>query len=93
MFEIKTYNAIAPEGLNLLNADQFALNSGANPDGIILRSEKLHGMEFPESLKAIAVPVPASTTYPLKNVPKQVSLYSTRLVRTPTRLRNLFWQL
>ena len=54
MFEIKTYNAIAPEGLNLLNADQFALNSGANPDGIILRSEKLHGMEFPESLKAIA---------------------------------------
>nr|WP_319217560.1 phosphoglycerate dehydrogenase [uncultured Trichococcus sp.] len=54
MFEIKTYNAIAPEGLNLLNADQFALNSGENPDGIILRSEKLHGMEFPESLKAIA---------------------------------------
>lgn len=54
MFEIKTYNAIAPEGLKLLNADQFALNSGANPDGIILRSEKLHGMEFPESLKAIA---------------------------------------
>ena len=54
MFEIKTYNAIAPEGLNLLNADQFVLNSGANPDGIILRSEKLHGMEFPESLKAIA---------------------------------------
>lgn len=54
MFEIKTYNAIAPEGLNLLNADQFALNTGANPDGIILRSEKLHGMEFPESLKAIA---------------------------------------
>ena len=54
MFEIKTYNAIAPEGLNLLNADQFVLNSGASPDGIILRSEKLHGMEFPESLKAIA---------------------------------------
>ncbi len=54
MFEIKTYNAIAPEGLNSLNADQFVLNSGANPDGIILRSEKLHGMEFPESLKAIA---------------------------------------
>ena len=47
MFEIKTYNAIAPEGLNLLNADQFVLNSGANPDGIILRSEKLHRMEFP----------------------------------------------
>ena len=54
MFEIKTYNAIAPEGLNLLNADKLVLNSGANPDGIILRSEKLHGMEFPESLKAIA---------------------------------------
>lgn len=54
MFEIKTYNAIAPEGLKLLNADQFVLNSGANPDGIILRSEKLHGMEFPEGLKAIA---------------------------------------
>ncbi|SEA11985.1 phosphoglycerate dehydrogenase [Trichococcus collinsii] len=54
MFEIKTYNAIAPEGLNLLDADQFVLNSGANPDGIILRSEKLHGMEFPESLKGIA---------------------------------------
>lgn len=54
MFQIKTYNAIAPEGLNLLNEDQFALNTGETPDGIILRSEKLHGMEFPESLKAIA---------------------------------------
>jgi len=54
MFQIKTYNAISPEGLNLLNEDQFALNTGETPDGIILRSEKLHGMEFPESLKAIA---------------------------------------
>lgn len=93
MFEIKTYNAIAPEGLNLLNADQFVLNSGANPDGIILRSEKLHGMEFPESLKAIARAGAASTTYPLKNVPKQASLSSTHQARMPMRSKSLCWQL
>jgi D-3-phosphoglycerate dehydrogenase len=46
MFEIKTYNAIAPEGLNLLNADQFVLNSGASPDGIILRSENCMAWNF-----------------------------------------------
>jgi D-3-phosphoglycerate dehydrogenase / 2-oxoglutarate reductase len=54
MFHIKTYNAIANEGLRLLDKDQYALNLGDNPDGIILRSEKLHGMAFPKSLKGIA---------------------------------------
>lgn len=54
MFHIKTYNAIADDGLRILDKKKYALNIGEDPDGIILRSEKLHGMAFPKSLKAIA---------------------------------------
>lgn len=53
-FEIKTYNAIAEVGLKRLATPNFNLNSGLEPDGIILRSQDLHGMDFPKNLKAIS---------------------------------------
>lgn len=53
MFNIKTYNSIAPEGLSQLT-DIYALNASDDPDAIVLRSQKLHDMVINQHLKAIA---------------------------------------
>lgn len=53
-FDIKTFNAIAEEGLNRFTADHYTLNATEQPDGIILRSQKLHDYSFPESVKGVA---------------------------------------
>ncbi|WP_321286082.1 phosphoglycerate dehydrogenase [uncultured Sunxiuqinia sp.] len=55
MFKIQTLNKIDPVGLKNFPLDQYEIASEfANPDGIIVRSMKMHDMEFPSSLKAIA---------------------------------------
>ncbi len=53
MYQIRTFNNIAPQGLDLLDKS-YALNESNNYDGILLRSQNLHKMEFSPSLKAIA---------------------------------------
>ena len=55
MFNILTLNKIAKCGLDQLN-DNYKITDDANvdEDGIILRSFKMHDMELPESLKAVA---------------------------------------
>ena len=55
MFNILTLNKIAKCGLDQLN-DNYKITDDANvdADGIILRSFKMHDMEQPESLKAVA---------------------------------------
>ncbi|EDP69072.1 hypothetical protein CAT7_06111 [Carnobacterium sp. AT7] len=54
MYAIKTYNAIADEGLKKFEPEHYQLNKTENPDGIVLRSQNLHDMVFPSELKAIA---------------------------------------
>jgi len=53
MFKIKTLNDIAPEGLELLNAN-YKLSTSEDPDGILVRSANLLELPFESSLKAIA---------------------------------------
>ena len=55
MFNILTLNKIAKCGLDQLN-DNYKITDDANvdADGIILRSFKMHDMELPETLKAVA---------------------------------------
>ena len=55
MFNILTLTKIAKCGLDQLN-DNYKITDDANvdADGIILRSFKMHDMELPESLKAVA---------------------------------------
>ena len=55
MFNILTLNKIAKCGLDQLN-DNYKITDDANvdADGIILRRFKMHDMELPESLKAVA---------------------------------------
>ncbi|NLM13863.1 MAG: phosphoglycerate dehydrogenase [Epulopiscium sp.] len=55
MFKIQTLNNISEKGLELLPKDTYEVsNDCVNPDGILVRSAKMHGMDFPSSLKAIA---------------------------------------
>ncbi len=54
MFQIKTFNAIAPEGLQRLEEANYAINQSEQPQGILLRSQKLHDYDFPESVLGVA---------------------------------------
>lgn len=54
MFQIKTYNAIAPVGLARFETENYRLNQSQTPDGIVLRSQNLRTETFPKSVCAIA---------------------------------------
>ncbi len=55
MFKIKTLNQISENGLKNLPEDTFVHGGDiAEPDGILVRSANMHGMDLPESLLAIA---------------------------------------
>ena len=53
-YSIQTLNNISDKGLNLLPAAKYIVSDEAeNPDGILLRSYKMHDMQIPDSLKAV----------------------------------------
>ncbi|GET23767.1 phosphoglycerate dehydrogenase [Prolixibacter sp. NT017] len=55
MYKIQTLNKIDQEGLKLFPANAYEVGGEvAEPDGIVLRSFKMHDMELPSSLKAVA---------------------------------------
>ncbi|MFP3089535.1 phosphoglycerate dehydrogenase [Treponema sp. TIM-1] len=55
MFRIRTINKISSDGLDLFPRDLYEVASDLpNPDAILVRSDSLHGIEFPQTLKAIA---------------------------------------
>ena len=55
MYKIRTYNAISAKGLNRFPQDSYQIGSDiADPEGYILRSQKLHDEQVPESLVAVA---------------------------------------
>jgi len=54
MFKIQTLNNISIAGLNRLPRESYEVASElAAPDGILVRSAKMHDMEIPASVKAI----------------------------------------
>jgi len=55
MYKVQTLNKISTKGLDLLSHDKYEVASEfKNPNGIILRSFKMHDMELSASLQAIA---------------------------------------
>lgn len=54
MYQIQTLNKISKKGLAVLDSNYNCADEIDNPDGIILRSYKMHDMELPESLRAVA---------------------------------------
>ena len=54
MYKILTLNNISAAGLDRLPRDTYEVASEfQHPDGILLRSFKMHGMDIPETLKAV----------------------------------------
>lgn len=54
MYEIKTLNNIAQAGLNVLSSKGIMVNVEAeNPDALLIRSAKIHDMEFGDRLLAV----------------------------------------
>ena len=54
MFRIQTLNKISSVGLQRLSMDNYEVASEfSTPDAILVRSAKMHDLEFPSSLKAI----------------------------------------
>lgn len=55
MYNIKTMNKISSVGLSEFDKNKYTYaDEIENPDGILVRSAKLHEIEFPKTLKAIA---------------------------------------
>ena len=70
MFYIRTYNKISSRGLSSFPADFYQVSEEeSQPHGILLRSQKLHDIDLPESVLGIAragagtnnIPVPKFT--------------------------------
>lgn len=53
MYNIKTFNAIAPQGLADFK-DNYVINENQDPDAYLIRSVDLHGKRLPKNLKVIA---------------------------------------
>ncbi|WP_313631602.1 3-phosphoglycerate dehydrogenase family protein [Enterococcus devriesei] len=71
MFQIKTFNAIAPEGMARFDQENYRINESDEPDGIILRSQKLHEYQFPESVVAVARAGAGTNNIPVKKCTEQ----------------------
>ena len=55
MFNIRTYNAISSKGLSRFSADNYSVSSDSElPEGVLLRSQKLHNEVLPDSVLAVA---------------------------------------
>ena len=55
MYKVLTLNKISKFGLNELPTDLYSVSDNeTNPDAIMLRSFKMHDMQLPESLMAVA---------------------------------------
>lgn len=55
MYQIQTLNKISKKGLAVLDSNTYNVAEEVEkPDGIILRSFKMHDMELPSSLRAVA---------------------------------------
>ncbi len=54
MYQIKTFDKVAPAGQKVFDADRYRLSDDcADPDGILVHSTPLHGLEFGEKLLSI----------------------------------------
>lgn len=71
MYRIQTLNKISSDGLKRFPMDYYEVASEfSSPDAILVRSAKMHDMEFPGSLKAIARAGAGVNNIPLDNCTK-----------------------
>ena len=86
MFKIATLNKISPKGLAKLDAAKYAVIDELDAaDGILVRSYKMHEMEFAPSLKAIARAGAGVNNIPLDRCAEEASWDSIPRAPPPTR--------
>jgi len=72
VYKIKTLNKISPKGLSLFPLDNYEVSSEiSNPNAIVLRSYKMHDMELPLNLKAIARAGAGTNNIPIERCTQQ----------------------
>lgn len=72
MHKIQTLNKISPMGLNNFPRENYEVGSELpNPDGIVVRSFKMHDMELNNNLKAIARAGAGTNNIPIEKCSKQ----------------------
>lgn len=72
MFQIKTFNAIAPEGMNRFESENYGINEeNQEPHGILLRSQKLHDYAFPETVLGVARAGAGTNNIPVDDLTKK----------------------
>lgn len=72
MFSIRTYNKISDKGLSLFPNDQYSVSENEKePEGIVLRSHKLHGETIPKSVRAVARAGAGTNNVPVESYSEQ----------------------
>ncbi len=72
MYQVRTYNSISIKGLERFPRERYEVASELpNPDAFLLRSQKLHEVAFPDSLKAIARAGAGVNNVPLERCTEQ----------------------
>ena len=54
MYKISTLNKISPAGLSRFNEEYILTDKTEEADGILVRSQDMHEMEFSDNLRAVA---------------------------------------
>ena len=53
-FDVKTYNVIAQEGIDVFPKDSYTVNQTEKPDALLIRSQDMHKTAFGTNVLAIA---------------------------------------
>lgn len=53
-FDVKTYNVIAQEGIDVFPKDMYTVNESEKPDALLIRSQDMHKTAFGTNVLAIA---------------------------------------
>ena len=53
-FDVKTYNVIAQEGIDVFPKDSYTVNKTEKPDALLIRSQDMHKTAFGTNVLAIA---------------------------------------
>ena len=89
MFKIRTMNTISEHGTGALEKRGCIVGPEVeNPDGMLIRSADLHGMEFGENLLAIARAGAGFNNTPSRSARKRASSSSTAPARMPRPSRS-----
>ncbi|MGY3765709.1 3-phosphoglycerate dehydrogenase family protein [Vagococcus vulneris] len=77
-YTVKTYNQIAPEGLNFLKQAGYIVEDSDHPDAILLRSHSLHQQKLTDSVLAIGRAGAGTNNIPIDTCTSQgIAVFNT----------------